>query len=85
MKIIFIALLGLFLITCLHQANQLTGDSPKRFIVGLILMFVGGVSLTLCAAYNLLTNIDFVTLSLILVGDMLWMASERRTKKVARP
>ena len=81
MKIILITLLVLFLLVCLHKANELSGSSPKRFIVGLILMLVGGVFLFVFSWFGALGFLEYLALSLLIGGDLLWILSERRTTK----
>jgi hypothetical protein len=79
MKVLLITLLVLFLLACLHKANELSGSSPKRFIIGLILMLCGGVSLFIFSWFGSLTFLEYLSLCFIVAGDLLWIVSERRT------
>lgn len=84
MKIIFIFFLVALFLSCMHQANELNGASPKRLIVGLILIMISDVTIGLCVLYGLTNAIDTVVGSCMLAGVTLWLYSERRTKRDAR-
>lgn len=80
MKTVFIFFLVALFLACMHQANELNGRSPKRLIIGLILIMVGDVAIALCVLYGLTNAIDTVVGSVMFAGITLWLYSERRTK-----
>jgi hypothetical protein len=83
--IITVLLIALFL-ACMHQANQMTGQTPKRLICGLIIIMFADFALGYCVINGYFKTLQWIELAasfLLVVGIIFWLLSERRVGKPA--